>query len=198
MRRGVQQASGGTAGQRDSPMQEDQSENENDSGEYKKRKRRTIFCFIRKLLVIVLAFWLIFHYVFGLFRVNGETMYPRIRDGDLILYYRLNQEYYLGDVVTFMCEGYRRVARVVAKEGDVVEIDENGQLLVNGNVQEEEIFYPTEKWEDGVSYPYTVPEDSYFVLCDFRTGSYDSRGYGAVSASEISGKVITLLRRRGI
>jgi type IV secretory pathway protease TraF len=43
-----------------------------------------------------------------------------------------------------------------------------------------------------------VEEDSYFVLCDFRTASSDSRDYGAVAKSDIDGKIITLLRRRGL
>jgi signal peptidase I len=50
----------------------------------------------------------------------------------------------------------------------------------------------------GVSFPYTVEEGSYFVLCDFRTASVDSRSYGTIPQSDLAGKVITLLRRRGI
>jgi signal peptidase I len=170
----------------------------NDKDEKERGSGGIIRNFFLRLIVFVLIIFLIFTFVFGIARVSGESMYPRIRDGDLVFYYRLVQDYDIGDVVTFKIGSYRRVARVVAQGGDVVEVNEDGQLLVNGNVQEEEIFYSTEKLEDGVSYPYTVPENSYFVLCDFRTNSYDSRGYGAVSASEISGKVITLLRRRGI
>jgi signal peptidase I len=137
--------------------------------------------------------------MFGIARVNGESMYPRIRDGDLIFFSRLGSDYSIGDVLTYKISGYRRVARVVAKGGDVVDINEDGQLLVNGSVQEEEIFYPTEKLVSLVTYPYTVAENSYFMLCDFRTGSIDSRDYGAVPESEIDGEVISiLLRRRGI
>jgi signal peptidase I len=163
-----------------------------------KESRRTIRAFFVKLIIVILVIWAIFTFLFGIARVSGETMYPRIRDGDLVVYYRLEQDYYVGDVVTFLINDHRRVARVVAKGGDVVDINEEGQLLVNGNVQSEEIFYPTEKLSGGVSYPYTVEEDSYFVLCDFRTASSDSRDYGAVAKSDIDGKIITLLRRRGL
>jgi signal peptidase I len=129
--------------------------------------------------------------------MHGETMYPRLRDGDLILYYRLERNYSIGDVVVFQANATTRVARIVAQGGDVVDINDDGQLLVNGNVQDEEIFYPTETMP-GVTYPYTVEADSYFMLCDFRTASQDSRSYGAVSAHDFYGKVITILRRRGI
>lgn len=164
-----------------------------------KKSWRDIRIFFIKLAVFVLSVWVIFTFLFGIARINGEAMYPRIRDGDLIFYYRLGKDYNIGDVLTFRIDGSRRVARVVAKGGDVVNINDDGKLLVNGNVQEEEIFYPTEKLVSDVTYPYTVPEDSYFMLGDFRTIAVDSRGYGAVSESDIDGQVISiLLRRRGI
>jgi signal peptidase I len=125
-------------------------------------------------------------------------MYPRLRDGDLILYYRLEQDYQIGDVVTFKLNDSTFWARIVAQGGDVVEVTEDGQLLVNGNVQQEEIFYPTEPEVGDVIYPYTVEEGSYFVLSDYRTISLDSRKYGAISKKDLDGKVITVLRRRGI
>jgi signal peptidase I len=154
--------------------------------------------FFIRLIVFVLIIVAIFTFVFGIARVSGESMYPRIRDGDLVFYYRIGRNYDIGDVVTFKIGSNRRMARIVAQGGDVVEVNEEGQLLVNGNVQEEEIFYPTEADPGGVTYPYTVEADSYFVLCDFRTASSDSRNYGALAKSEIDGKIITLLRRRGI
>jgi signal peptidase I len=131
--------------------------------------------------------------------MNGETMYPRLRDGDLYLYYRLDSSYIIDDVVTFQIDGRRRAARVVAMGGDVVDLGEDGELIVNGNVKDEEIFYITQpNLSSDLVFPYTVPEDSYFVLCDFRTNSVDSRTYGAISRSDIDGKVISFLRIRGI
>jgi signal peptidase I len=165
----------------------------------KSEGRKIAGMIFRKVLITVVILWVIFTFVFGMARIKGESMYPRLRDGDVILYYRLDRDYVQGDVVTFRINGNRRAARVVAVGGDVVDITEEGQLLVNGNVQEEEIFYPTEKASSEITYPYTVEEGSYFVLCDFRTASTDSRDYGAVSRKDISGKVISLLlRRRGI
>jgi signal peptidase I len=159
---------------------------------------RIILEFFVKLGVVCLALWLIFTFAFGILQMHGETMYPRIRDGDLILYNRMERDYTIGDVVVFKVGISTCVARIVAQGGDVVEVNEEGELLVNGNVQEEEIFYPTEAEPLGVSYPYTVEENSYFMLSDFRTNTTDSRSYGAVSVNDFCGKVITILRRRGI
>jgi signal peptidase I len=164
-----------------------------------KEQKETVKRFAIKLLAVLLVVWAIFTFVFGIRQVSGETMYPRLRDGDLILYYRLEQNYQIGDVVTFKDEGEKLQGRIVAQGGDVVELTDDGQLVVNGNPQNEEIFYVTnEAIFQGVEFPYTVEADSYFVLSDFRTEGYDSRNFGAVSRKDLDGKVITLLRRRGI
>jgi signal peptidase I len=159
----------------------------------------TVVKFIMKLAAVILALWAIFTFVFGIRQVSGETMYPRLRDGDLILYYRLEQDYQIGDVVVFERRNYPRVARIVAQGGDVVDLNADGQLVVNGNVQEEEVFFATEPDENGeVTFPYTVEADSYFVLCDYRIASVDSRSFGTIPQSDLDGKVVTVLRRRGI
>jgi signal peptidase I len=159
---------------------------------------RIILEFFVKLGFVCLALWLIFTFAFGILQMHGESMYPRIRDGDLILYNRMERDYTIGDVVVFKVGKSTCVARIVAQGGDVVDMDEDGELLVNGNVQSEEIFYPTKEDPGGIGYPYTVEANSYFMLCDFRTSCTDSRSYGAVSEDDFCGKVITILRRRGI
>jgi signal peptidase I len=171
--------------------------NASESSETRQQKL-TVLRFLLKLAVTLLVLWVIFAFVFGIRQVSGETMYPRLRDGDLILFYRLESDYQIDDVVTFRQDGMTYYGRIVAQGGDVVQIDESGQLSVNGNVQQEEIFYETEPQNGDVTYPYTVEADSYFILCDYRTVGTDSRSYGAVARDELDGKIITLLRRRGV
>lgn len=153
---------------------------------------------IIKLVVVVLVGWLLVGVIFGVTVKEGEDMYPRIRDGDLMVFYRLPQDYHIGDVVTFRKDGRRYTARIVAQGGDEVDVDDEGQLKVNGSVQEEEIFYPTEPADGGIDLPCKVPEGSVFLLCDFRTQGRDSRAYGPVEIGDLDGKVIAILRRRGI
>jgi signal peptidase I len=164
----------------------------------RREQKRAILSFCLKLTTVCLMLWAVFTFLIGVTQMKGESMYPRIRDGDVVLSYRLERKYAIGDVVTFQVNDIQRIARVTAMEGDIVEITPEGQLMVNGSIQEEEIFYPTEEISGGISYPYTVEADSYFLLCDFRTASSDSRSFGAVSKKDIDGKVITILRRRGI
>jgi signal peptidase I len=157
-----------------------------------------ILRFVIKLLSMCLVLWFIFTFVFGICLMDGESMYPSIKDGDLILYFRMEPDYSIGDVVAYEMDGSLRIGRIVAQGGDEVDLSEDKLLMVNGNVESEAIFYPTERAEDGIFFPYKVADDSYFILGDMRTTSTDSRNFGLVSKSRLRGKVITLLRRRGI
>ena len=122
-----------------------------------------------------------------------------IRDGDVLFYYRMQRDIRVGDVLAVKVDGQTQIGRVVAVGTETVDISPEGQLLVNGNVVSEEIFYATYLVSGtNVTYPYDVPEDSYFLRSDFRTNGYDSRNYGSVSRSDVKGKVITVMRRRGI
>jgi signal peptidase I len=180
------------------PEQPESEDFEETESEETAEQKKTVLRFAAKLGLVVVIVCAIFTLVFGIRQVSGETMYPRLRDGDLTLYYRLERDYQIGDVVAFKVDGVKCWARIVAQGGDEVDIDAVGQLLVNGNVQQEEVFYSTQPQDGDVTYPYTVPDDSYFVMCDYRTAGIDSRTFGAVSQDDLDGKVITILRRRGI
>lgn len=155
--------------------------------------------FLLHLAIVIAAVWAIFTFVFGVSIARGETMYPRIRDGDVLFSYRMQRDIRTGDVLAVKKDGREFIGRVVAVGGETVDITPEGQLLVNGNAASEEIFYATYLISGGqVTYPHEVSQDSFFLLSDFRTNGYDSRNYGDVSRKEIKGKVITVMRRRGI
>jgi signal peptidase I len=164
-----------------------------------KETKKAWIRFLIKLVVLCLVFWLVLTKLIGIAVINGNSMYPRLMDGDLVLYYRLDKEYYNSDVVTFVKDGIRYSGRIVAQGGDVVDINNSGELLINGNVQYEEIFYATTV-EDGskIEFPYTVDENCVFVLGDMRTVFQDSRTFGAVPVDELDGKIIGVFRHRQI
>lgn len=150
-----------------------------------------------RILVIAAAAWLLFTRVFLITQVSGNEMFPTVKDGDLLLSYRLEQNLRKDDIIVFEKDGVLRAGRIIAAETDVVIMSDNGTLLVNGTVQSGEIMYPTYA-KEGYTYPLKVPENAVFVLADYRTKATDSRDFGPVLKSEIKGKVITLLRRRGL
>ena len=81
--------------------------------------------------------------------------------------------------------------------GNVVEVSDN-VLMVNGFGLYENTVYPTPVEGSKITYPYTVPEDTVFVLNDYRSDLKDSRTYGGIPLSDTEGKVILVIRRRGI
>lgn len=169
------------------------------------RKRRADYLIARsyrsllmRCVVLVLVLFVLLTQVFLFYQVSGNEMFPAVKDGDLLLVYRLNREWMKDDVVVYEAEGKTRLGRIVAREGDVVTITEQGSLQVNGTTQGGEILYPTYARETGLEYPYVVPEDQVFVLGDYRTQTEDSRDFGPIPESGLQGKVITILRRRGI
>lgn len=150
-----------------------------------------------RCIVLVLILWILFTQVFLITQVSGNDMFPAVKDGDLVLTYRLQEDYSKNDVVVYEYGGEHHVGRIIGRAGDVINMDDSGNLQVNGTNQGGEIMYPTYAKEN-YEYPYVVPEDSCFILCDYRTQCEDSRDFGPIKEADVEGKVITILRRRGI
>ena len=167
----------------------------------KKRKKkstaRLLISLLIKLALIAAVIWGLLSFVLGVTIHYGNNMYPAIRDGDLIIAYRL-QRPYLNAAVLYKHDGRLCMGRVVGMPGNEINITEGGALTVNGVAPAEEVFYPTFRSEAaGIAYPYTVGEDQVFILNDFRTDVSDSRSFGSVDKSDVIGPVLLMMRRRG-
>lgn len=160
-------------------------------------RRKDLQELLLRLGVIALAGYLVFTQVFLLRQVQGLDMFPAVKDGDLAIVYRLQKPFAKNDVITYQTPDGPRFGRIIALAGDVVTMSDTGTLQVNGTTQSGEILYPTYALE-GISYPFRVPEACVFVLGDYRTKASDSRLYGPISMEAVDGKVITLVRRRGL
>ena len=148
-----------------------------------------------KLAVVALIIWLALIFVFGIFRLSGNNMYPALKDGDMCVTYKL-EEYHSSDVVAYRIDGQTRFGRIVARAGDTIDGDEQG-LLINGSHPNEEIFYPTQIMDTNLPLPYTLGEGEFVVLNDYRSDLNDSRTYGMITKDALKGKVIFIFRRRG-
>lgn len=150
-----------------------------------------------QILCIGAALWIVFGYVFLIYRNRGLEMYPAVKDGDLVLAYRLHREYGKGDMVIYRMDGTLCLGRIAAMGTDVVEMGTGGSVTVNGNPQNGEILYPTYAREN-TAYPLRVQEGMVFILGDYRTQAQDSRDFGPIPMNDIQGKAIALVRRRGL
>lgn len=150
-----------------------------------------------RILFLALAGWVLFSQVFLITQVSGNDMFPAVKDGDLVIGFRLQKEYAKNDVIVYTANGKTHIGRIAARATDIVTLDDSGTLLVNGTVQSGEIMYPTYA-KEGITYPYKVPEGHVFILGDYRTQTEDSRNLGSIPLENVKGKVITILRRRGL
>lgn len=157
-----------------------------------------IISLLIKIAAIAIAFVLILSFVFGAFRYGDLSMKPNVKDGDMVLSYRWDKRYAANDVIAFSYNDEMTCSRVIAVEGDEVDIKSSG-LLVNGNhVQEDYAIGETTQVKDGITFPLTVPAGNVFVLGDNRKLAVDSRIFGCVDIEKTQGKVIGVFRHRGI
>ena len=166
----------------------------------KPKKKRTAksyaVSFFLKLGLTALFLWVLLTFVAGVYVCHSKQAYPMIKDGDLCITYRLTK-LKQGDVVAYKHEGELKFGRVIAFEGDSVEI--NGDYVsVNGYGVFDETLYPTTSEGAAISFPYTVSDNCVFVLNDYRIDISDSRTYGGIPLDDLQGKVVFVMRRRGI
>ncbi len=166
----------------------------------KKRKQSPILRFLIKCVLLTAIFMAVFRFVLGAHIQHGYGMNPHIKDGDLLITYKL-EAYRVGDAVEYRdpITGKTAVSRIVAIGKAEIQITEMGELLINGYISEDGVFYPTRIVEDSeVTFPYHMSEDGYFLLDDFRIQGSDSRVFGEVTKDDLLGKVVYVFRRRGI
>lgn len=149
-----------------------------------------------KISIISLISILILIFVFGVHRFKGNNMYPAIKDGDFCVTYKLD-DYVPKDIVAYEINGEIKFGRIIAREGDTLDGDEEG-ILLNGSRMNEEIFYSTVMIGTNLDLPITLQKDEFIVLNDYREDLNDSREYGIITEDMIHGKIIFIFRRRGL
>ena len=154
-----------------------------------------ILSLLIKIFIILTALVLIFTFLFGIFIVKDMTMKPAVQDGDIAIFYRLSGNYAVDDIVAVEYEKEKQLRRIIAVSGDTVDITEEG-LFINGSFIVEKNTQEILLYEEGITFPVTVPANHIFVLADIRSGSADSRIYGTVPLDDVFGKVTTLVSSR--
>lgn len=154
---------------------------------------------LQKVLVqlgaAALVLFLLFQFLVTIRIWHENDMYPTVRDGELTLFLRpgaIEND----TVVLYRTEdGKEHLGRVVALEGELVDIKNDTGVSVDQSVIMERIPYQTPPGK--LAYPYAVPESSYFILNDYRSETTDSRDYGAIPKKDIIGVLIFAMQYRG-
>lgn len=155
--------------------------------QYKKVLRSTIGA----LIVVAAAAVLVATLMLPVLRIYGSSMSPTLSEGNIVVSLK-NSDFECGDVVAFYYENKVLVKRVIANAGEWVNIDENGNVYVNGKVIDEPYITDKAMGECNIELPYQVPEGKIFVMGDHRSISVDSRSttIGCISEEQIVGKLV--------
>jgi len=149
------------------------------------------------ILVVLLVAYLVVHYVGQRTEVIGESMELTLMDGDNLLVDKLSYRFHDPERFDIVVFPYRYdkhtyyIKRVIGLPGETVQIDEDGNIFINGEKLEEYYGREVIKNPERAIEPILLSDDEYFVLGDNRNNSRDSRweDVGNIKKSELTGKV---------
>ena len=157
-------------------------------------KNSTLYLTIRLLqtVAVIMALCMIIFFVLTpVLRIYGSSMSPTLNNKDLVIAGR-GAEFESGDILAFYHNNRIIVKRCIACPGDWIDMDDDGNVYVNGTKLNEPYVVNKEKGECYMTFPFQIPEGRYFVLGDNRSISIDSRSMdiGCIANENIVGKII--------
>lgn len=183
------------------------TESEEQTQEREKEKRKNIFDMVEIITMSVVIVFILVSFVFRLASVNGKSMYPTLKNGEILLLSNLFYEPKTGDIIVFQQSNvetrlfdYPLVKRVIATEGQTIEFDfEHWIVKVDGvELEEDYVNYIKEEYMrrlDIKGNTIVVPEGYIFVMGDNRNNSTDSRDsrVSFIRKDEVLGKALLRL-----
>lgn len=140
---------------------------------------------VAAIAILVATLWL------PVLQITGSSMTPTLEDGQFVVAIK-NDDFQPGDITAFYYNNKILIKRVIASEGDWVDIDADGNVYVNGLLLEEPYIQEKSLGECNIELPYQVPDGKVFVMGDDRAISLDSRttAVGSVSKEQVLGQVM--------
>ena len=124
-------------------------------------------------------------------RIYGSSMVPTLADGQIVVSVK-TASFEPGDIAVFYHGNKLLIKRYIADPSEWVNIDQNGNVSVNGMPLDEPYLVEKAYGETNIELPYQVPDERYFVMGDNRDVSIDSRSttVGCIAKDQIVGKVV--------
>ena len=136
------------------------------------------------VIVVVVVFFRT--YIATPVRVDGDSMNPTLKNGQILILNKLDKEYERMDIVVFDYKGERLIKRVIGLPGEEVYIKDNKIYINDEEIKDYRDDVKTSDYKLNVR----IPSGYYFVLGDNRSNSADSRLIGLISKDEIKGSIL--------
>ena len=158
---------------------------------YRQRYNSVVRSTIYILLTVAAAAVLVATLLLPVLRIDGSSMTPSLYEGDIVVSLKTT-DFGRGDIISFYYNNKILVKRVIAFEGEWVNIDEEGNVYVDGQQLDEPYIDEKALGECDIKLPYQVPDGRLFVMGDHRATSADSRSttVGCVMEEQIVGRIV--------
>lgn len=158
---------------------------------YRQRYHSVVRSTVYILLTVAAAAVLVATLLLPVLRIYGSSMTPSLYEGDVVVCVKA-ANFNRGDIISFYYNNKILVKRVIAFEGEWVNIDEAGNVYVNGQLLNEPYVDEKAFGECDIELPYQVPDGRVFVMGDHRATSVDSRSstVGCVFEEQIVGRIL--------
>lgn len=155
------------------------------------RYGRTLRSTVYTLVVVAAVAVLIAVLVMPVLQIYGTSMNPTLSEGDVVISVK-GTDFERGSLVAFYLGNKILVKRYIAGPGQWVDIDDDGNVYVDGKLLEEPYLVEKALGECDLEFPYQVPDGRIFVMGDHRSTSVDSRSktVGCVADEQIVGKIV--------
>ena len=173
------------------PPTTEQLEGELKRVRYKRRYRSVLRSTIYSLITVAAIAVLIATLWLPVLQVYGNSMTPALQNGEIIFTVKMS-EFEPGDIISFYYNNKILIKRVIARSGEWVNIDADGNVYVNETLLDEPYLDEKAFGDCNIELPYQVPEGRVFVMGDHRSTSVDSRNsaVGCVAQEQIVGKIL--------
>lgn len=169
----------------------DQVESEIKKLKYRKRYRKTLVSTITILITVAAIAVLAATLWLPVLQIYGDSMTPTLNKGEIVVSLK-GSSYECGDIVSLWYGNKLLVKRVIAGPGQWVDIDDSGNVYVDGERIDEPYIVEKALGDCNIELPYQVGDHRYFVMGDHRRTSSDSRNtaVGCIADEQIVGKII--------